>query len=523
MIHTLIRKKYFPWLLFFFSFGLFALNNWGVSIYFLDEARNSECAREMLEQGDLLKPTFNYDLRSDKPPLHYFFMMGSYVLFGVNEWSARFFSAVFGALTLFITFLYTRKFLNSKVAFYTCLILLSSIHLNIQFHLAVPDPYFVFFLCWCFFLFYSAVTTGNLRDIILMYVATGLAVLTKGPVAIALPGLIFLLYLIVTGQCNWPGIKKLKPFTGAAIVLLIALPWFLLNGMETDWVWTRDFFLRHNLIRFTTEMEGHGGIFLLSFLYVSAGMLPFVFFVIPAIKPVWKLKKDSCLFYFLIVAFTLIVFFSLSQTKLPNYTVPAYPFLAVVIAWYLTNVSAPRETIIRGWMWILFVLTLLLPVGGYLALRSDPVLRSAAPCAWWLSVVPAGSLAALVLQTRKKMYQSINVIGYTFITASILLSLLIFPAIDNKNPVAKSLDILENKEVAFYKKFNSSYSFYLRKEIPELEEGEIKSFFKENPGGVILSVQKHIKTMHLQEEYEIIFSGKDLFENPVTVLIAKKP
>ncbi len=522
MLQNLIQKKYFPWVLFIFAFGLFALNNGEVSIYFLDEAKNSECAREMLEQGDLLKPTFNYNLRSDKPPLHYFFMMVSYLLFGVNEWSARFFSAVFGALTLFITFHYTRKFLNARAAYYSCLILLSSIHLNIQFHLAVPDPYLIFFLSWSFFLFYSAVTTGKRRDIILMYVSTGLAVLAKGPVGVVLPGLIFLLYLMVTRQFTWTRIKKLKPFTGAAIVLFIALPWFILNGIETNWVWTKDFFLRHNLTRFTSPMEGHGGIFLLTFLYVFTGMLPFVVFIIPAIKPVWKLKKDTCLFYFLLVAFTLLVFFSLSQTKLPNYTVPAYPFLAIVIAWYLTDTSVTKKKI-QHWIKVFFFLTLLLPVGGYFALRSDPALISAAPNAWWLSFVPAGGLIALVLQARKKTDQSIRMLGYTFITASILFFLILYPAVDNHNPVAMSLHMLENKEVAYYKKFNPAYSFYLKKKIPELKEDEIAAFFEENPRGVLISVQKHIETINLPEECEIIFSGKDLFERPVTILISGKP
>ena len=66
----------------------------------------------MLERNDLIVPTFNGELRTDKPALHYFFMMLSYKLFGVNEFAARFFSAVFGILTVCITFFYTKKFTN---------------------------------------------------------------------------------------------------------------------------------------------------------------------------------------------------------------------------------------------------------------------------------------------------------------------------------------------------------------------------------------------------------------------------
>ena len=137
--------------MFVFAFLLYTINNGAFSIYILDEAKNTECAREMFEKGDWIVPTFNYNLRTDKPPLHYFFVMGSFKLFGVNEWAARFFSGVFGALTILITFLYTRRFANRKTALWTVFALLASVHLCIQFHLAVPDPYLIFFLPGAFF------------------------------------------------------------------------------------------------------------------------------------------------------------------------------------------------------------------------------------------------------------------------------------------------------------------------------------------------------------------------------------
>lgn len=86
--------------LWFIAFVLMVSNIWGISIFSLDEAKNASCAREMLERGDLIVPTFNYELRTDKPPLHYYFMMIAYKLFGVNEFSARFFSSLFGSFTV---------------------------------------------------------------------------------------------------------------------------------------------------------------------------------------------------------------------------------------------------------------------------------------------------------------------------------------------------------------------------------------------------------------------------------------
>ena len=58
------------------------LNSYPVSI--LDESKNVEAAREMIESGDYWIPKFNGELRTDKPPLHYYFMVIGMKLFGVN-------------------------------------------------------------------------------------------------------------------------------------------------------------------------------------------------------------------------------------------------------------------------------------------------------------------------------------------------------------------------------------------------------------------------------------------------------
>ncbi len=76
-------------------------------IYILDEAKNAQCAREMLQKQDFIVPTFNGELRTDKPVLHYYFMMAAYSIFGVNEFAARFFSVILGCLTVLLTYFFT--------------------------------------------------------------------------------------------------------------------------------------------------------------------------------------------------------------------------------------------------------------------------------------------------------------------------------------------------------------------------------------------------------------------------------
>lgn len=521
MFDILIQKRFFPVLLFCFAYGFFSVNSGHISIYMLDEAKNSECAREMLEQKHLFEPTFNYNLRDDKPPLHYYFMMLSYAVFGINEWSARFFSTIFGAMTVVITFIFTARFLNKKTALLASLVLLASPHFNIQSHLAVPDPYLIFFSCWSLLLFYSASTTNRPSHKILMYVAIALAVLSKGPVAIVLPGLIFLLYFLFSGQLNRKTVRQLWPFTGIAIVLAITLPWFIINGIKTDWTWTTDFFLKHNLHRFGSEMQGHGGIFLLTFAYVLIGLLPFSVFFIRASRHIWHDKKNRFILFTATAALTITIFFSISQTKLPNYTVPAYPFFAVLTAYFLDKIISVKTNLKPEFLTLLLV-AIAIPVGGYFILHSDKALASGAGVMWWMTIIPAVMVPAFYFLHRKKNEKSLITVGIAFMLLSVLLFIKVFPAIDKNNPVVESLPLIKGKKVAYYKKFNASYSFYLKKKIPGLEENQLAAFFRDNPEGILISIKSEIGKIKLPENCKIIFSGKDLFELPTTVLISKE-
>ncbi|NPA54483.1 MAG: glycosyltransferase family 39 protein [Aquificae bacterium] len=288
------KKKFWEGLIIFLiGFFIFFSNIWGISIYSLDEAKNAECAREMLERGDLIVPTFNYELRTDKPPLHYYFMMLSYKLFGVNEFSARLFSSIFGGLVVLITFLFAKRYLGFYTAFFAFLILISSLHTAIQFHMAVPDPYLIFWInasLFSFFIWYKERKKPFLYG---FYIFSGLGVLTKGPVAVVLPFFIVFLFLLLRKEISFKTIKDLKLFQGLFLILLISLPWYIAVGLKTDWIWVKEFIFKHNLHRFSEPMEGHGGIFLLTFIYVFFGMLPFSIFIFQSIKESFKRKEED--------------------------------------------------------------------------------------------------------------------------------------------------------------------------------------------------------------------------------------
>ncbi len=115
------------WIIFLLAVILYFGCLGATPIYILDEAKNAQCAREMYENGNWVVPVFNGVLRTDKPPLHYWFMGLGYALFGINEFAARFFSATAGVATVIILFFFARRYLGLRTAFLAALIFLSSL------------------------------------------------------------------------------------------------------------------------------------------------------------------------------------------------------------------------------------------------------------------------------------------------------------------------------------------------------------------------------------------------------------
>jgi len=509
-------------LLFLFSLILFFQNLDKPMIYILDEAKNAECAREMLVSGDYIMPYFNGQLRTDKPPLHYFFMAASYKVFGVSAFSARFFSAVFGALTILISFLFCCKYLGEKAGLITALVLLSSLHFNFQMRLSVPDPYLIFLMTASFMCFYSFLTENRKLWILLMYVCFGLGLLTKGPIALALPGLIMLIFLIWIKKINWGMIRSFQIPAGIIIVLLISLPWYWLNYKASNGVWTDGFFFKHNLQRFSDPMEGHGGFFLLPLFMVIAGLLPLGIFSIQAMFLAWHRRSNELLLYCLSIVLGIIIFFSFSQTKLPNYTAPAYPFIAILIGFFLSEPDGLNLSFKKlKWAFVFYtIIAFAIPVAVYFGLMADKNLQDTAGVWIWFIPIPTGVLIGWYFIRKNEISKFIISISLSFILSNVLFFAKAYPGVYGINPVAGSLELLKNKpELVYYKMMNSAYIFNLERLVPAIHsQDSLSLFLKNHPGALVISRKEFENEIRAAGKMTSIFEQKDIFENPVTVI-----
>ena len=503
--------------IFFISFFIFSSNIWGLSIYSLDEAKNSECAREMLERGDFIVPTFNYQLRTDKPPLHYYFMITAYKIFGVNEFSARFFSAVFGALTVLITFLISYRYLGLKVGLLSFVVLISSLHTAVQFHMAVPDPYLIFFINATLFSFLYGFTEKKKIFIYLSYVLMGFGILSKGPVAVVLPSVIIFLYLLITKSFNLKNIKYLSIPTGLIFLITVALPWYIAVYIKTDGEWIREFIFKHNIERFSQPLEGHGGIFLLTYLFVFVGLLPFSIFIIQAVKRAIQGRNNRLILFSLIFATVYILFFSISKTKLPNYTVPSYPPLAIILGYYLAKIELSKRYSLIASLLFYTLISLVIPVALYFGIKNEEPISDLSYLAFYFFIWLIGAVIGLIFVFKKVKY-IIPALSVPSIILSLLFFFYIFPKVDKRNPVQQMLPLIDkNKEIYYYGGFNPSFVFYLRRKIPQIGLEEInkkKDFY-------ILSRKKFLQTLKNYPDIKILKISKDLFERHWSVLIYK--
>ncbi len=503
---------------------LISANIGGLYVYDLDEAKNATCAMEMMERHDLIVPTFNYELRGDKPPLHYYFMIAAYEIFGVNEFSARFFSVIMGVLTVLAVFLFTDRFLSRNAALYSAIALLSSFHFVFQFHMAVPDPYLVFFLTLGWIYFYCSFKDPSWKNTMIMYTSFGLATLAKGPVAIAVPGLSIILFLILSGNFNGKLIKSMKPVPGILLYLIVTLPWFILVHIKTQGLWTRIFFVENNIDRYTSTMDRHGAVFLVVPLIVILGMLPFSTVIFQSFAAGWKKRKgNDMLFYSIVVSLTIMTFFSFSKTKLPNYTVPAYPFLAILVGWYISELLAGKfsKPLLKITFWIYLAVAFSIPVVLYIILGQEPVFSGLKNNSWYFLLLPFGGILSILCIYYKKLLNAFLALSLSWIIMSLMFYYWLFPKIDKLNPVARALPLIDtSRPVAVYGIYNSAFSFYIKKPFTPLSStGQLEQYVKTHPGSYVISRKSKMDDLEKAGHLRLIAEDKDIFEIPTTVIL----
>jgi 4-amino-4-deoxy-L-arabinose transferase-like glycosyltransferase len=475
---------------------LFLPNLGAPSLWDIDEGHNAEAAREMLASGNWVVPTFNFQLRVDKPALLYWLQMAAYRSCGVGELAARLPSALASLAAVLVTYELGRLLFGAGTGLLAGLVLASAALFCGSAHFANPDALLNALTVLTFFLFWHGWARSFRPWFALAGVSTGLAVLAKGPVGLVLPAAVIGLFLLQARQLR--RLWDYRLVLGGLVFALVALPWYVWVGAETKADFLRGFFWTHNVGRYLSPMERHGGPLYYYLVALALGFVPWSAFLGLA---VWhSVKEESAArrahaFLWCWIAVYL-VFFSLAGTKLPNYILPIYPAVALLTARFLDRwrrgVVQPPAWAVHGSLACLALLGVGAAVGFLLAggavevpflrgrrlaglenlalLGAVPVLGAAA--AWWcLHRQRPGGLVVAVTTTAVLFVGALAAWGSVVLDAHKAPRPLVLAS------RARQLD--REIRIGCYQYFQPSLVFYCRREVSRLaDEGQALEFLR---------------------------------------------
>ena len=338
----------------FFGCVLFhVVGTWSVPLIDRDEPRFAEASREMIERGDYIVPHFNNQLRLDKPPLAYWAQAASYRIFGQNDFAARFPSAVAAALVALSIFAFGKRIGGDGVGWRAAIIFTLSLQTFIHAKAAVADMWLVLFMTtahWAGYeLLFGKRSTPNAKRPtsnseatgwwISFYVALAVGFLAKGPIAWT-PLLTLAAMKYFSRDLDLA--NRFKFVRGIFLMLAIVALWGVPALIQTHGEFFKIGIGRHVVGRSFGAMEGHGanslGVYLLLlpfyFVTVFASFFPWSIKLPALAKKLWREREKIDIY---LLAGVIFVIFSLIKTKLPHYTLPAFPLLSLLLARHLID------------------------------------------------------------------------------------------------------------------------------------------------------------------------------------------
>ena len=331
-----------------------------------DEGFYAEASREMLDNGNYLTAHINGAPQYDKPILIYWLQVVSFRIFGLNEFAARFPSALATFLWMLAIFSFTRRHIGLQCGFLSALFFISAIQVTITGKAAIVDSALNLFLTQCLFHLYEY-TLNQKRRIYTAAIYAGLGFLAKGPVAVVVPFGVSMIYCLMQRQFRlW--LKMVFNLPAILIFISIAIPWYVLEYLDQGVIFIQDFFLKHNLERFSRTFEGHSGSLIYYIPVIIIGTLPHCGLLFGLIRQARSLlKQDVYRYCFIWVGFVLVLF-SFGSTKLPHYILSAFPPIFILYGGVYERLTGLRTYLVpaAAFLGILLLLPLAIsPVMPY--------------------------------------------------------------------------------------------------------------------------------------------------------------
>ncbi len=473
----------------------------GVHLFDWDEINFAECAREMIVSHDYLNVQINFRPFWEKPPLFIWMQVLSMKTFGINEFAARFPNVLAGIISLLLIFNIGKKIYDTRFGMWWVVVYAGSILPHFYFRSGIIDPWFnllIFTAIWFFIRLHYAgeVISAKHRFLYaaLWGVFTGLAILTKGPTALLIIGLVVAIaYLpdlsrLLNIKFRFlisPTVFKLRAgdiFIFLLFTILIGGSWFLIQALSgnADMVWK---FILYQVRLFTIPDAGHGGHWSYHFIVLFVGVFPASLFALMRFtRPAGQQAAQRQFHGLMLILFwVVLILFSIVKTKIVHYSSLCYfplTFMGALAIRDLLNGSARW----RRWLSVLMIvfasvfaiLVSLLPLVDRFKSRiiSSGIIKDdfavanlQADVQWtgyeWLLglILISAVLIAVILAKRNSVSKALTVL-FSGTTLFIFLLILVFPYRIEKYSQRAVIDFYKSKATEKCYVLNSGYFSY---------------------------------------------------------------
>jgi 4-amino-4-deoxy-L-arabinose transferase-like glycosyltransferase len=319
------------WLLALYCALVFFVNLGAAPLTDVDEGAFSEATREMLERGDFVTTYLNGELRFDKPILTYWMQALPVAWAGPVEWAFRLPSALAACLWVWLLYRFARRYAPGS-AVMAAFMLASALGPLVMARAATADALLNAFIAGSLFAFYRHLRDGARGDLVAAYAWMALGVLTKGPIALAVPALAVGLYCLSRREWLRP-LALLRDPLAWLVLVAIAAPWYVLEYRAQGAAFVDGFLLKHNVNRFSGTMLGHGGYVWYYLVALPVLVFPFLAPLAGALARARRAARDDDVQRYAWCTFAVVfAFFSLSRTQLPHYLLYGMTPLFLVLA-----------------------------------------------------------------------------------------------------------------------------------------------------------------------------------------------
>ena len=428
-----------------------------VAMYFLglgngslwdnSEPTYGEVVKEMFRTGDWLSMHYNYAPWYIHPPLWFWTAGVAAIVFGLGEFAVRLPSALFGVFGAVATYFAGRRLFGEIGGIISGLALATSLEYIVLGRLAILDTMLIFFMTLATVWGYFALRDGDRRAFWIAIAGAALGTMTKGPVAVALP---------VLALAGWYGVQRwlisrgdprgtpaklesLPWLGGIFIYLLIVGPWFGSQIALHGTPFLAEYVGRSTFGRYLTPFENQPGPFYYYVPLLLLGFFPWVAFLPKAIKEAWIARRSDDVFL-LCAAGIPFIFFSVAQTKLPNYIAIIFPALALLVGGVVGSaIQRGEPRVLRGALLVLPLALVLLTIGIALYVQTQRLGETAelvAPLTLlgWIVVPAAIATFALTVALRRAW---IAPLGLTLMMAGVVAALVlaVLPPLEARKPM----------------------------------------------------------------------------------------